>query len=95
MNPQLYKRFWFEFAIDSAFNFPPGIGYGCGVTAIDLDDAIKIMKRKILADIRMPTISRIVEDVNIRTLDQGHVIPNMHPPVYRGIWFPMGYDHSF
>ena len=92
---QLYRRFWFEFDIDSAFNWPMGIGYGCGVTAIDLDDAIKIMNRKIFTGIKMPPTKRCVQDVDIRSLDQGHVIPNMNPPIYRGIWFPRGYDHSF
>jgi len=91
----MYKRFWFEFDIDVAWNYPPGIGYGCGVTAIDLDDAIEIMNRKVFSEIKMPTIKRIVEDVDIRTLDQGHVTPNMKPPIYRGIWFPIGYDYSF
>ena len=92
---QLYRRFWFEFEIDSISNVPGGIGYGCGVTAIDLDDAIKILNRKVFTKTKMPKIKRIIEDVDIRTLNQGHVIPNMKPPIYRGVWFPMGYDHSF
>jgi hypothetical protein len=62
------------------------------VTAIDLDDAIKIMNQNIFSEIKRPIIKRIVEDVDIRTLDEGHVIPNMKPPNYRGIWFPIGYD---
>ena len=34
-----------------------------------------------------PPIRRVVEDVDIKQLDQGHVIPNMDPPVWRGVWF--------
>jgi hypothetical protein len=88
----LYKRFWFEFDIDSAFNFPPGIGIGCGITAFDYDDAIKMMREKIFSEIKMPVIRREIENIDIRTLDQGKVIPNMKPPNQRGIWFPLGYD---
>lgn len=88
----IYIRFWFEFDIDSVFNFPAGIGIGCGVTAFDYDDAIKIMEDKIFFKIKRPVIKKVIEDVDIRTLDQGHVIPNMHPPNNRGIWFPLGYE---
>jgi len=88
----IYRRFWFEFEIDSTFNFPPGIGFGCGITAFNYDDATKILDEKIFATIKRPPFKRVVEDVDIRTLDQGHVIPNMKPPIYRGVWFPLGYD---
>lgn len=92
---KLYRRFWFEFEINSAFNVLFGIGYGCGETAIDLDDAIAMMNRKIFTEIKMPPIKRIVENENIRTLDHGHIISGLKPPIYRETWFPMGYDHSF
>jgi len=88
----LYKRFWFEFKIDSAFNYPPGIGFGCGVTAVDYNDAIKILDEKVFTVTERPPFKRVVEDVDIRELDQGHVIPNMNPPIYRGVWYPLGYD---
>lgn len=39
-----------------------------------------------------PEIKSGTEDVEIRTLDIGCVIPNMNPPIYRGIWFPLGYE---
>ena len=45
MNP--YKRFWFEFDIETAFDFPPGIGRDCGVCAFDYEDAIRIMDEKV------------------------------------------------
>jgi hypothetical protein len=85
-------RYWFEFEIESAFKYPGGIGYGCGITAFDYDDAIKILDEKIFLSAARPLFKRVVENVDIRILDQGHVIPNMKPPIYRGIWFPLGYD---
>jgi hypothetical protein len=30
----------------------------------------------------------VTEDVDIQTLDQGHVLPNMGVPSERGVWFP-------
>lgn len=30
----------------------------------------------------------VVPDVDVRTLDEGHVIPNMGPPAIRGVWYP-------
>ena len=85
-------RYWFKFEIDTAFGFPPGIGIGCGVTAYDYSDALKLLDEKIFNTIARPPFAKIVENVDIRTLDQGHVIPNMNPPNYRGVWFPLGYE---
>lgn len=88
----ILKRYWFEFEIESVFKVPGGIGLGCGVCAFSEDDAIRIMDEKIFTEIKRPPILKVIEDVDIRKLDQGHVIPNMLPPVYRGIWYPLGYD---
>jgi len=30
----------------------------------------------------------VVKDVDIRNLDQHHVIPNMGPPNFKSVWFP-------
>lgn len=83
------KRYWFEFDIVNVFNFPPGIGIGCGVTAINYDDAIQIMEEKIFCNNKMPPIKKFIEDIDISQLDQKHVIPNMNVPVGRGVWFPL------
>ena len=88
----MYKRFWFEFQIDNAFNFPAGIVIGCGVTAIDTNDAINLMDRKIFHNTPMPIIKKTIENIDIHDLDQGRVIPNMAPCADRGIWFPLGYE---
>jgi len=88
----MYTRFWFEFDIDNVFKFPAGIGIGCGVTATDYKDAVKLMEEKFFLTIHMPVIKKVIENVDVRKLDQGHVIPNMVSPVGRGIWFPFGYQ---
>jgi hypothetical protein len=86
------KRYWFEFDIKSVIGYPHPIGYGCGITAYDLEDALEIMNKIIFKNSPRPDFKRVVENIDIRTLDQGHVIPNMSPPIYRGVWFPLGYD---
>ncbi len=88
----LYIRFWIEFELENNRKYPPGIGYGCGVSATNYQDAIEIIKNKMFINTEMPKIKRHVPNVDIRELDQGHVMPNMKSPNHRGIWFPIGYD---
>jgi hypothetical protein len=88
----IYTKFWFEFEIDDVFIFPAGIALGCGVTAIDYDDALALIERKIFSKIKRPNIKKVIENIDIRQLDQGHVIRNMNPPHIRGIWYPLGYE---
>ena len=85
-------RYWFEFQIPSAFGYPPGIGHGCGVTAYSLEDAYNLLDERVFYEIKRPPFKKVVENVDIQTLDQNHVIPNMKLHFPRGIWFPLGYD---
>ena len=87
----LLKRFWvtFEFTDkDRAESVIVGLGYGCGVTAYSLDDAVVIIKRDLFINASMPEIREVVENVDLSTLDEKHVLPNIRPPADRGIWFP-------
>ncbi len=61
-------------------------GYGIGVTAYSCFDAEQIIAAEPLVS-EMEIID-IKENIDVRTLDQGHVIPNMGSPNVRGIWFP-------
>lgn len=87
-------RYWFEFDLMFAdvAEIPSGTLIGCGITAYNYEDAIKILQEKVFKSSELPRITRFVENVDIRTLDQGHVIPNMAAPVARGVWFPIGYQ---
>jgi hypothetical protein len=62
-----------------------------GVTAYSETDALEIVRYLAFPAAGLPEIVEVVVDVDVRSLDQGHVIPNMHPPNWRGIWYPMGY----
>jgi hypothetical protein len=85
------RRFWAEFELSGLEYIPAGIAIGCGVTAFSFDDAMGLIRDSIFAGHDMPLIARFVEDVDIRSLDQNHVVPNMGVPSRRGIWFPLGY----
>jgi hypothetical protein len=34
-------------------------------------------------------VARVVQNVDISTLEENHVRPNMGNPVVRGVWFPL------
>ena len=87
-------RYWFEFEnTDNVRSY--GIQIGCGVTAFNYSDALNILTTKMFKDGLMPEITNCIENVDIRTLDKGHVIPNiMWSPSERGIWFPLGYHDN-
>lgn len=81
------RRFWFEFAPGS--DVPAGLRLGCGVTAFDLDDARRMIRERVFRGDAPPAV-KIVEDVDVSSLDPGHVLPNMFAPNTRGVWFPLG-----
>ncbi len=72
------RRFWFTV---------PGTS-GIGVTAYSRSEAEDLARE---ASIRLgPSFepSGVTEDVDVRDLDQTHVVPNMGPPNFHGVWFP-------
>jgi len=73
------RRFWFK----SSLNI------GVGITAYSLSDAEVILNSAIQRHHLDLEITETIEDVNIGDLDQDHVVPNMNPPNFRGVWFPM------
>jgi hypothetical protein len=84
-------RFWITFSVDRDRSNPPSyllLSRGCGVTAQNLDDAIGLLKEKLFGDDPMPGVKSVVEDVDISTLDPGHVLPNIGISVDRGVWYP-------
>lgn len=85
------RRYWFEFN-GSLQELPPGLILGCGVTAYDYTDAISILRQKVFKEEELPEIKTKVENVDISTLDNGHIRPNMGDLTLRGVWFPMGYE---
>lgn len=88
----IVTRYWFEFDSAKIKGLPPELLIGCGITACDYNDAVSILKQKVFKGQEIPELTNKKENIDIRTLDQGHVIPNMKDPTLRGVWFPLGYE---
>ncbi len=89
MTNRLLHRYWFEF---EAGALPLGARLGCGVTAYNEEDARRLLANAVFRGSAFPRVRRVVEDVDVSTLDAGHVLPNMLPPTNRGVWFPAGHQ---
>jgi hypothetical protein len=63
---------------------------GYGVTAYNLEDALGLLRDRVLGG-HAPRIESVIENVDVSTLDEGHIRPNMEAPTFRGVWFPRGY----
>jgi len=73
------RRFW----------FPTTAGFGIGVTAESEADARRLAEEA--AARHLPPGARLlsaVPDIDVRTLDPEHVLPNISPVVVRGVWYP-------
>jgi hypothetical protein len=80
------RRYWIELET-------PVHGMGAfGVTAIDLDDARTLIITYLVTHLggpdALPGLARVIEDVDVSTLDANHVLPNSLPSIWRGVWFP-------
>jgi hypothetical protein len=85
-------RYWFRFDLTLDDRHPSGVLAGCGITAFSYDDALQILRERVFKDQDVPPITERREDVDVSSLDQGHVVPNMMSPDKRGVWFPQGYE---
>jgi hypothetical protein len=86
------RRYWFEFRHTIHAPHPLGTLLGCGVTAFSHEDALQLLRERVFVGDPLPPIRRCVEDVDVSTLDPGHVLPNTADPTRRGVWFPLGCD---
>jgi len=79
------RRFWFPL---------PG-HFGIGVTAHD-ESGARALAERARAECwpASPALGEVVADVDIQTLDQNHVVPNMEAPVWEGVWYPRGFQKS-
>lgn len=94
LNLYCMTRYWFEFDFKNYVSVPYGVIMGCGITAYNYEDAKTILKSKVFTTSPLPEILRLIEDVDLRNLDQNHVLLNIGPVIQRGVWFPLGYALS-
>lgn len=72
-NPRL-RRFWFRRAV----------GFGYGVTAYSVDDAEYLIEA---AGLQADWVG-VVENIDVSSLDERHVLPNVGYVTFRGVWYP-------
>ena len=72
------RRYW----------FPMDRGYGIGVTAFSEDEARSLAEETNAKYGQRGAIGPVVVDIDVSTLDAKHVLPNIGPPVIRGVWYP-------
>lgn len=72
------RRYW----------FPLSTGLGIGVTAASDAEAASLASEARARTAPTATLLTPIADVDVRTLDPGHVQPNIGPVVVRGVWFP-------
>lgn len=70
------------------FWFPSEPGPGIGVTASSSEEARELAEGA-LSYLPGHVITGVVEDVDVDSLDEHLVLPNLGPPQVRGIWYPM------
>ena len=80
-------RFWIN--VEERKGTTPSSPLGYGVTAFDRHDALALLKADVFPG-ELPAIESIVEDVDIASLDERHIRPNMETPAFRGVWYPKG-----
>ena len=77
MNTSLLIRYW----------FPLQEHFGIGVSAYSLGEA-REMAERVASQFHWPKPQAVIENVDIRALDQRHVVPNMGPASFHGVWYP-------
>jgi hypothetical protein len=62
---------------------------GFGVTAFSREDAFALLHARGYALSPDDPAVQVTEDVQVADLDQNHIVPNMGPMVFRGVWYPL------
>lgn len=68
MKDRLLHRYWIEFE-STGKDFWPEYRDGCGVTAYDREEALRLLQEKVFPSEQLPPVKRIVEDIDVSTLD--------------------------
>ncbi len=86
----MLHRFWFQF--ERRDDLPGGVRIGCGVTALSEAAAIGLMRERVFGGHALPAMGKCTVDVDVSSLDAGHVRLNMGNPAPCGS--PLGTESS-
>jgi len=79
-------RYWFEFVRGGQAT---ALSLGCGITAYNLDDARRMLRQEIVPLYGDRTVARVIEGVEVASLDETGVRRCLGNPTVRGVWFPV------
>jgi hypothetical protein len=87
----MLKRYWFVFYPEDRYG-----PRNAGVTAVSREDAKELVLKNFdrikysepLKRLEEKKDLEVIEDINVQLLDKDHVLPNIGPVIFRGIWFP-------
>jgi hypothetical protein len=79
---KLLTRHWFSFGPSERLT------RNAGVTAYSLEDAYSFLRNEVFPERPLPEITEVIENVDVSTLDENHILPNIGSPSFRGVWYP-------
>ena len=85
----MLKRYWFIVFPEDRFG-PRNFGVTAYSKTVAKEILVDSMTKLGLQD-RIQTLkydTEVIENIDVRLLDQGHVIPNMGVVTSEGVWFP-------
>ena len=86
----MLTRYWFEFVRGGQAT---ALSLGCGITAYNLDDARRMLRQEIFPLYGDRAVARVIEGVEIASLDETGVRRRLGNPAVRGVWFPVTPAH--
>jgi hypothetical protein len=100
---QLLTRYWFEFYESEMVVYREGylpspgrFGYlpypGCGITAYNYKDSLRLLQKWVARGDEFPKFKRVIENVDVSELIESYgrykFLPHLGCPAWRGIWHP-------
>jgi hypothetical protein len=79
-------RYWFEFVRGGR---PTALSLGCGITAYNLDDARRVLRQAVFPLYGERAVARVIEGVDVASLDAERVRPRLGNSAAPGVWFPV------
>lgn len=78
----MLRRYWFSFVRTDRIS---SLGLGCGVTALSRLDAERLIKEMVFPLLGEGEILAVVEDIDLNSLEENHVLLNIGNPSEPGV----------
>jgi len=79
-------RYWFVFVRAEQTT---ALNLGCGISAFNLDDARTILRREVFPLYGVRPVARVIEGVDVASLDEERLRPHLGNSAAPGVWFPV------